>query len=123
MAALTDTPKLYLKIPWQMIKPTEKSVKLHSHVLDLFSGCGGLGLGFQEAGFPIAGSIDMDRSALETAKFNLHAEGRKSITNSICINGDIRELNPLQILSNATPEGLIVAGGPPCPILLIGWAR
>jgi DNA (cytosine-5)-methyltransferase 1 len=95
-----------------MIKPTEKSVKLPA-VLDLFSGCGGLGLGFLEAGFPIAGSIDMDRSALETAKFNLHAEG-KCITNSICINGDIRELNPLQILSNAAPEGLIVAGGPPC---------
>jgi len=95
-----------------MIAPAENPIELPA-VIDLFSGCGGLGLGFLQAGFPMAGSIDMDQSALETAKFNLHGEG-KSIPGSACIVGDIRELDPLQIFSAAGLEGPIVVGGPPC---------
>ena len=37
-------------------------------VLDLFSGCGGLSLGFKLAGFKIEGAIDDDTDSIETFK-------------------------------------------------------
>ena len=39
-------------------------------VLDLFSGCGGLSLGFKLAGFKIEGAIDHDTDSIETFKKN-----------------------------------------------------
>ena len=36
-------------------------------VIDLFSGCGGLALGFQIAGFYVTHGIDIDKDAVETA--------------------------------------------------------
>jgi len=39
-------------------------------VIDLFSGCGGSALGFQEAGFPIKVAVDIDKNASESFKIN-----------------------------------------------------
>ena len=39
-------------------------------VLDLFSGCGGLSLGFKMAGFEISGAIDNDADSIQTFKKN-----------------------------------------------------
>src|SRR5687767_1941253 len=41
-------------------------------VLDLFSGCGGLSLGFQKAGFEIIAGIEMDKEAALSHAINFH---------------------------------------------------
>ena len=43
-------------------------------VLDLFSGCGGLSLGFQAAGFTIVGAVENDPMASETHARNFHKD-------------------------------------------------
>lgn len=42
-------------------------------VLDLFSGCGGLSLGFAAAGFVIRGAVENDDSAAASHGRNFHA--------------------------------------------------
>ena len=42
-------------------------------VLDLFSGCGGLSLGFQRAGFAIVAGLDSDPQASASRARNFHA--------------------------------------------------
>ncbi len=42
-------------------------------VLDLFSGCGGLSLGLQRAGFSILGGLDSDPHAARSHALNFHA--------------------------------------------------
>lgn len=65
--------------------------------LDLFSGCGGLALGFEAAGFKTTG-MEMDEDCCDTYNNNLRGN---------CIQ---------QILTLDTefPEADIVIGGPPC---------
>ena len=45
-------------------------IKNNLNVIDLFSGCVGLSLGFKIAGYNIKGVIDFDEDSLETAKTN-----------------------------------------------------
>ena len=40
------------------------------NVLDLFSGCGGISLGFKLAGFNISGGIDIDPDSIKTFQKN-----------------------------------------------------
>ena len=54
-------------------------------VISLFSGCGGLDLGFEKAGFNVLLGIDNDAKALET--FELNHNGARSIC------GDITNIN------------------------------
>jgi DNA (cytosine-5)-methyltransferase 1 len=69
-------------------------------VISLFSGAGGMDLGFREAGHTIVWANDIWSDAVETYKLNLGAH----IT---C--ADIAKLDP-----SAIPEGDIVVGGFPC---------
>lgn len=69
-------------------------------VVSLFSGGGGLDLGFKQEGYDIIWAIDNNANAVATYKHNLH-------DNIIC--GDINEID-LDKLPNAD----IVIGGPPC---------
>lgn len=71
-------------------------------VLSLFSGCGGLDLGFEQAGFEIPFANEFDPTIYETYKIN-HPK-------TTLIEGDIRNIN-----ADSFPEkfdGII--GGPPC---------
>lgn len=80
-------------------------------VIDLFSGCGGLALGFQTAGFQVTHGIELIEEAVETASYNLHWRyGEES--GHIC--GDITEISADIFAGKIGPKGCIVIGGPPC---------
>ncbi|MFA5104796.1 MAG: DNA cytosine methyltransferase [Candidatus Margulisiibacteriota bacterium] len=71
-------------------------------ILSLFSGAGGLDLGFEKAGFHIAWANEYDKSIWETFEFNFP----KTIL-------DHRSI--IDIPSNEIPDGAVgVVGGPPC---------
>lgn len=69
-------------------------------VLSLFSGCGGLDLGFKQQGFNIVWAIDFDKAAVNTYKQNIG-------DHIIC--DDIRNVNYKDI-----PDCDLVIGGSPC---------
>jgi len=88
-------------------------------VLDLFSGCGGISLGFQRAGFQIDAAVEFDPLAalshatnfhrqLTGAAFEVHAKAR-----------DITQTEPGELaselgLGEAAEAFDILVGGPPC---------
>ena len=71
-------------------------------VISLFSGCGGLDLGFERAGFNISVANEYDKTIWETFKIN-HP-------NTKLIEGDIRNITEEDFPDNI--DGII--GGPPC---------
>lgn len=80
-------------------------------IIDLFSGCGGLTLGFEKAGFEIAGGIEMMPPAHATVSYNFHQ--RYGLPNKhIC--GDITQIEAEVFSNDIGKEGCIVIGGPPC---------
>ena len=83
-------------------------------VLDLFCGCGGLSLGFEQAGYEITLGIDNWDEALKTFKEN-HA-------NSEVLCTDISTLEPNEINRNKGDFDVII-GGPPCQGFSISGKR
>lgn len=75
-------------------------------IISLFSGCGGLDLGFEKAGFNIPVANEFDPSIYETFKIN-HP-------NTHLIEMDIRKLNKEDILPYLTGNVDGIIGGPPC---------
>lgn len=80
-------------------------------VVDLFSGCGGLALGFQKAGFKITHGIELVPQAVKTVSYNINWRFNKE-SSHIC--GDITELEPEIFKDKIGDAGCIVIGGPPC---------
>lgn len=97
------------------------SKKKLPEVIDLFSGCGGLALGFQHAGFSITHGIEIVNSAVKTANLNLSTKlGKKPL--HLC--GDITKINEKFFKDKIGSNGCIVIGGPPCQAYsLIGRAK
>jgi DNA (cytosine-5)-methyltransferase 1 len=83
-------------------------------VLDLFSGCGGMSLGFEQAGFDIAAGIDIWEDAIETFKKN-HPE-------SLGLTRDISNTN-INLLKKEIGSIDVVIGGPPCQGFSISGKR
>lgn len=90
-------------------------------IIDLFSGCGGLALGFEKAGFDITGGIELMPQACNTITSNLCWRYGKKETH-IC--GDIKEIDADVFKDRFGDEGCIVIGGPPCQAYsLVGRAK
>ncbi len=80
-------------------------------IIDLFSGCGGLSLGFEKAGFNFAAGIEMVASAHSTVSYNLSLRYGNS---PVHICKDITETDAASLIQCSGDEGVIVIGGPPC---------
>ena len=72
-------------------------------VIDLFAGCGGLSLGFQNAGFEIQAAFENWQSALEVYRVNFHHK---------VFDLDLSDNSATAILKYFSPQMII--GGPPC---------
>lgn len=76
------------------------------NVISLFSGCGGLDLGFERAGFDIPVANEFDKTIWETFKIN-HP-------NTHLIEGDVRQIRYEDIATYIDGEVDGIIGGPPC---------
>ena len=72
------------------------------NVLDLFSGCGGLDLGFTQAGFNVIWANEYDKSIWDTYELN-HPK-------TTLDRRDILDIKK----SEEIPECIGIIGGPPC---------
>lgn len=87
-------------------------------IISLFSGAGGLDIGFENAGFSIAVAVEIDPSCCDTLKTN-----RPALP---VINKNITETTSEEILkaANLNPlEPALVIGGPPCQSFSLAGLR
>ena len=80
------------------------------NTLSLFSGAGGLDIGFHNAGFNILGSVELEKKYCDTLNENKKT-GKYISKTAIIHNIDIREFDASQY-SNLNIQCII--GGPPC---------
>ncbi len=83
-------------------------------VLDLFSGCGGISLGFKAAGFEIAAAVEFDVDAAKSHGANFHPGDTKH-----ALARDITQTPPDKLtsalgLGEANQAFDVLVGGPPC---------
>lgn len=81
-------------------------------LVDLFSGAGGLSLGFTQSDWSVELAIDNDEEAIDTYRFN-HPE----IPHRKVVCGDIRQELEHDLLSKVNRQPDVVVGGPPCQSL------
>ena len=74
--------------------------------IDLFCGCGGMGLGLEQAGFEILYANDISKDATNTYKANLHA--------GMVECKDIARVNPRNVRKKISRSVDIVVAGTPC---------
>jgi len=87
-------------------------------VISLFSGAGGLDIGFKEAGFEIAVAVEQDPSCCNTLRLNC--------PNLPVIEGDVSAVSTSEILKKAKLkplEAALVIGGPPCQSFSLAGKR
>ncbi|KZM48969.1 DNA cytosine methyltransferase [Labrenzia sp. OB1] len=83
-------------------------------VLDLFSGCGGLSLGFQKAGFEITASVENNPVAAASHAQNFHPGDHLR-----AVPLDITQVEPIQLVQDLGIGDIktavdVIIGGPPC---------
>ena len=75
--------------------------------LDLFSGCGGLSLGMENAGFDVVYANELNEDAAETY--------RNNFPNTLVEVGDIKEIDPKNVQRRIKKNSVdLIGAGPPC---------
>lgn len=92
--------------------------KTQKQVISLFSGAGGLDIGFENAGFKVAVAVEVDSACCETLRANkpLLPIINKSIT-------DVTGTEILQTANLKIGEVALVIGGPPCQSFSLAGLR
>ena len=87
-------------------------------VVDLFSGCGGMSLGFQSAGYDILAGIELEAIRARTHARNFH---RHLGAEAEALHGQARDVTQtephqvlLPLLGTLAPDVDVLVGGPPC---------
>lgn len=80
-------------------------------IVSLFSGAGGLDLGFRNAEFPLAFAVDLSPAAIRTH--------RRNFIGTVSVAADLERMGPDGVLARlkdllAPGESIGVIGGPPC---------
>lgn len=83
------------------------------NAIDLFSGCGGLSLGFMKAGYKIKKAVEFDPPIANTYKLN-YPEVE-------VIVDDIRNIDTTGVFKNGDAD--VIIGGPPCQGFSMAGAR
>lgn len=89
-------------------------------VIDLFSGCGGLSLGFHRAGFSILGGVEKDIKAAATHANNFFHGAPEEIISKHADPKDLNFFGPSEFMHEfceaENPQNLVdvIIGGPPC---------
>lgn len=85
-------------------------------VLDLFSGCGGLSLGLQRAGFRLLAGIDGDPQASASYARNFHREAPEHAVSHDLSSAEVTPRSLCERLNLGPPSEAVdvVVGGPPC---------
>ncbi len=81
-------------------------------VVDLFSGCGGMSLGFQQAGYDVVGAFDNWGAAVNIYQANFHHPIYQVDLNSDTV---------IPIIKKMKPD--VIVGGPPCQDYSIAGKR
>ncbi|MBS7790270.1 DNA cytosine methyltransferase [Roseococcus sp. SDR] len=87
-------------------------------VLDLFSGCGGISLGFTKAGFSIAAAMEIDELAARSHALNFHAADPDMLEQHAKPR-DVTRIEPEDLCAElglgSVEESIdVIVGGPPC---------
>lgn len=90
--------------------------ELKYNVLDLFCGCGGLSLGFEEAGYNVLLGIDIWEDALKTYAYNHKHSKTLCADMSTLLGEDVKDI----IGDNSVD---VIIGGPPCQGFSIAGKR
>ena len=88
-------------------------------VLDLFSGCGGISLGFQRAGFQIEAAVELDSLAALSHATNFHGTAETGLFEKHALARDITAIEPSELVADLNLESApdafdVLVGGPPC---------
>jgi len=119
-SSVIDTYKLNMEGGWvdsfgDALNSSRSSKKVKPRVLGLFSGAGGLDIGFHDAGFEIVECNELEKDFAATLIKNSEKGCLFSGTNVIC--DDIRNYSPAF-------EGIdFIIGGPPCQTFSAAGAR
>lgn len=88
--------------------------------LDLFSGCGGLSVGFDAAGFKSVGAVEFDPDAARSHAINFMSDQPHDRFEAHAAAKDITKIEPAQLMQSFGLAGRIdrhvdvIVGGPPC---------
>ena len=80
--------------------------------VDLFCGCGGMSLGFQNAGVKVMAAFDNWQPAVDTYNHNFSHEAKRE---------DISQPSFLELVKSLKPD--LISGGPPCQDFSIAGKR
>lgn len=91
------------------MKSKKTAIKRKLRAVSLFSGCGGMDLGFEQEGFEVVWANDNAHWACETFKKNF---------GDVIVEGDITKIDPKDI-----PDCDVITGGFPCQDFSMIWKR